>query len=73
LPAICLSCHSVNALWHHTLLGTGILTNTTITDDYPPPVSGEAVTSAEAMTFLRRCTDCHGAVHGSYTDEHLRH
>jgi DmsE family decaheme c-type cytochrome len=27
----------------------------------------------QAGTFLRRCTDCHGAVHGSYTDEHLRH
>jgi DmsE family decaheme c-type cytochrome len=73
LPELCLSCHSLNDFWHHTVLGTGILTNTSISQDRPPASSSEAVTSAEAMTFLRRCTDCHGAVHGSYTDEHLRH
>jgi DmsE family decaheme c-type cytochrome len=77
LPALCLSCHSVNDLWHHSLAGTGIFDpsdpDQIIRQDRPPPDTSQAITSAEAMTFLRRCTDCHGAVHGSYTDEHLRH
>ena len=71
-PAICLSCHSLNDTFHHNVSGTGIATNTTITQDFPS-APGETITPVEAMTFLRRCTDCHGAVHGSYTDEHLRH
>ena len=36
-------------------------------------IPGEAITTREAATFLDRCTDCHGAIHGSYTDEYLRH
>lgn len=76
-PALCLSCHSLNDFWHHSVLGTGIFTNVPISQDRPPPVPpgqpSEAITAQEAMTFLRRCTDCHGAVHGSQTDEHLRH
>ncbi len=71
-PTLCLSCHSLNDLWHHSPAGTG-LPNAIITDDRPPAGSPEAVNPAAAMPFLRRCTDCHGAVHGSYTDEHLRH
>ena len=72
-PAICLSCHTLNDAFHHEEFGgTGISGNTTITEDFPTN-PGEVITSQQAMTFLRRCTDCHGAVHGSYTDEHLRH
>lgn len=71
-PSLCMTCHSINDLWHHRVQGTGILGNTTITGDYPT-APGETITAAEAGTFLRRCNDCHGAVHGSYTDEHLRH
>jgi DmsE family decaheme c-type cytochrome len=71
-PVICLSCHSLNDTWHHDFTGTGIPTNTTIREDFPT-VPGQQVKVNEAATFLRRCTDCHGAIHGSYTDEHLRH
>jgi DmsE family decaheme c-type cytochrome len=72
-PVICLSCHSLNDTFHHDLESTGILTNRTISQDHPEAGSGERITRAEAGTYLRRCTDCHGAIHGSYTDEHLRH
>ncbi|MEN8183620.1 MAG: cytochrome c3 family protein, partial [Myxococcota bacterium] len=72
-PALCLSCHSLNDLWHHLAPGTGILTNLPISVDRPTPDTDQVITDTEAMTFLRRCTDCHNAVHGSYTDEHLRH
>ena len=71
-PAICLSCHSLNDTWHHEPLGTGIASRTTISGDRPSTES-EQVTSQQARLYLRRCTDCHGAIHGSYTDEHLRH
>lgn len=71
-PALCLSCHSLNDLWHHGTAGTGIAGNTTITQNRPT-APGEVITPAESRPFLRRCTDCHGAIHGSYTDEHLRH
>ena len=79
-PVICISCHSVNDEWHHTGQGTGISfsDNQVITENFPsdprqqvkPLASGDA---DEAGAFLNRCTDCHGAIHGSYTDEHLRH
>jgi DmsE family decaheme c-type cytochrome len=71
-PAICLSCHTLNDLWHHDVSGTGLPGNTTITQDRPT-APGERISRTEAGTFLRRCTDCHGAIHGSYTDEYLRH
>lgn len=71
-PAICLSCHSLADLWHHDVAATGVLGNTIITGDNPT-AAGEVIGQAQAMAFLRRCSDCHGAVHGSYTDEHLRH
>ena len=71
-PAICLSCHPLNDTFHHDLGGTGIATNTTISQDFPT-LPSEQVSMLEARTFLSRCTDCHGAIHGSYTDEHLRH
>lgn len=71
-PVLCLSCHPLNDLWHHDVPGTGIATNRTISSDYPTDPR-EQVQAAEAHPFLDRCNDCHGAVHGSYTDEHLRH
>ena len=71
-PALCLTCHSLNDLWHHNVPGTGLIGNVTITEDYPT-LPGETISAAEAQPFLSRCNDCHGAIHGSYTDEHLRH
>jgi DmsE family decaheme c-type cytochrome len=71
-PVICLSCHSLTDQFHHDVSATGILGNRTIDQDRPT-APGQVVTRQEGMTFLRRCTDCHGAIHGSYTDEHLRH
>lgn len=71
-PVLCLSCHPINDLWHHDVPGTGIASNATISSDYPSDPN-EQVQPAEANPFLNRCNDCHGAVHGSYTDEHLRH
>ena len=67
-PVICLSCHPVNDLWHHSVSGTGISDA-----DYCSAPPCQPITVLEAGTFLDRCTDCHGAVHGSYTDAHLRH
>lgn len=63
-PVICLSCHTLNET-HHP--------GASIRRDFPAPGSPEAIGEAEALSILRRCTDCHGAVHGSYTDELLRH
>ena len=71
-PVICLSCHTLNDLWHHTVAGTGVATNVFATQD-APTAPGEVIGPGEARPFLHRCTNCHGAVHGSYTDEHLRH
>ncbi|MCZ6781895.1 MAG: hypothetical protein O7G30_01165 [Proteobacteria bacterium] len=71
-PTICLSCHPLNDMWHHDPAGSAILDNTTISGDFPQ-TNTERIIRQEAKLFLRRCTDCHGAIHGSYTDEHLRH
>ena len=71
-PVICLSCHSLNDRFHHDLFSAGVIGNETISEDRPT-TPGEQISDLESETFLRRCTDCHGAVHGSYTDEHLRH
>lgn len=72
-PVLCLECHSLADTWHHNTAGTGIPGNTGITGDFPPPGSGQAIGRLEARTFLRGCTHCHGAVHGSYTDPNLQH
>ncbi|HIF99082.1 MAG TPA: hypothetical protein EYQ54_19035, partial [Myxococcales bacterium] len=77
-PMLCIGCHTVNDPYHQSLQGPGISGNSPIAQDFPgvpsqqikPQIPGER---NQAGTFLRRCTDCHGAVHGSYTDEHLRH
>jgi len=59
-PALCLSCHSI-ADERHVLAGEGL------------PVDGTAaITSPVAMAFYNRCSDCHGAIHGSFQDPHLR-
>jgi predicted CXXCH cytochrome family protein len=72
-PIVCLSCHTLADQWHHNTAGTGIRGNIGATSDFPAPGSGAAVKPLEARTFLRDCTNCHGAVHGSYTDETLQH
>ena len=72
-PVVCLGCHTLADLWHHNTAGTGIRGNTGATEDFPPAGSGQAVKPLEARTFLRGCTNCHGAIHGSYTDEALQH
>jgi DmsE family decaheme c-type cytochrome len=81
LPMLCIDCHTVNDPFHQSVFGTGIPTNVGILDDFPtdlgqqikPQPPNTPPDPNQAGTFLRRCTDCHGAVHGSYTDEHLRH
>jgi hypothetical protein len=80
---LCIGCHTLNDPFHQSLQGPGIPGNFPITQDFPPdfpPVNANQQIKPQipgdrnqAGTFLRRCTDCHGAVHGSYTDEHLRH
>ena len=72
-PVVCLGCHSLADLWHHNTAGTGVRGNTGATGDFPQPGSGAAIGELEARTFLRECTNCHGAIHGSYTDETLQH
>jgi DmsE family decaheme c-type cytochrome len=57
-PSICISCHSTPDTAHlETSEGLGI---------------GDPITDAVAAAFYTRCTDCHGAIHGSYQDPHLR-
>ena len=34
-------------------------------------VARDPVTGAVASAFYTRCTDCHGAIHGSYETPHL--
>jgi len=58
-PALCLSCHTTPDSWH-LRAGEGL------------PV-GSPISSPVASAFYTRCTDCHGAIHGSYEDPHLRH
>ena len=63
-PIVCIGCHTINDLVHHFEV-----TSTNI----PGNTIGSPITAQEARTLLDRCTDCHGAIHGSYTDEYLRH
>jgi DmsE family decaheme c-type cytochrome len=72
-PVVCLTCHSLADQWHHNTAGTGIRGNVGTDRDFPPSGSGAAIKPLEARTFLRECTNCHGAIHGSYTDETLQH
>ncbi len=78
----CLSCHTLNDEYHHDFGATGIVTgppgggvpNSKITTDFPNPVAnpGEVIQPNEARTYLQRCTNCHSAIHGSYSDAKLR-
>ena len=77
-PMLCIGCHTLNDPFHQSLQGPGIPSNMPIGQDFPTDSSQQIKPQLpgdrnQAGTFLRRCTDCHGAVHGSYTDEHLRH
>jgi len=63
-PVVCISCHTINDLFHHDQFSS---------TNIPGNSSGTPITVREARTLLDRCTDCHGAIHGSYTDEYLRH
>ena len=69
-PLICLSCHPLNDANHHEAAATGIVSNRTISEDFPSSPN-EQIQTNEAGTFLRRCTDCHGAIHGSHNDPRL--
>ena len=71
LPVLCLSCHPQNDLNHQLERATGIAGNQTISQDFPSDPA-EQIKANQAATFLRRCTDCHGAIHGSHNDPRLR-
>ena len=72
MPTLCLSCHSTADPWHFE--ATGELGLQTISTDNPRPPGQrcQLVTMFSAGAFYARCTDCHGAIHGSYQDRHLR-
>jgi DmsE family decaheme c-type cytochrome len=75
MPALCISCHSTADPWHFRATGEPGLR--TISTDFPEPpldptVPSEVITTLGAGAFYTRCTDCHGAIHGSYQDRHLR-
>ena len=70
-PVVCLSCHTLNDEYHHIETATGVVGNTQIDRDFPT-APGQLIKSNEAHTYLQRCTNCHSAIHGSYSDEKLR-
>jgi DmsE family decaheme c-type cytochrome len=59
-PTLCLSCHSTPDIWH-LRAGEG-----------DPIGPGTSISTAVSEAFYTRCTDCHGAIHGSYEDPFLR-
>jgi DmsE family decaheme c-type cytochrome len=63
-PSICITCHSTSDD-RHMNAGEG-LTRSTDT------MLGDSITDAVSFSMYGRCTDCHGAIHGSYQDPHLR-
>lgn len=67
-PALCLSCHTSPDDFH--LIQSGEPGLTVIAGDRP--TGSSAITPGVAGAFYTRCTDCHGAIHGSYQDIHLR-
>jgi len=71
-PVVCLSCHTLNDPYHHTRFSTGVPGNIPITQNFPT-APGEPIQPPEAMAFLTQCTNCHGAIHGSYSDARLRY
>ena len=58
-PMMCLQCHSVAGNRHGQPAGAA---NAAVSN-----------TSRISGAVLRNCVNCHGAVHGSSTDQHLRH
>jgi DmsE family decaheme c-type cytochrome len=58
-PMQCLQCHSVAGNRHGQPAGTA---NAAVSN-----------TSLISGAVLRNCSSCHGAIHGSSTDQHLRH
>jgi len=58
-PMLCLQCHSVAGNRHGQPAGAA---NAAVSN-----------TSRISGAVLRNCVNCHGAVHGSSTDQHLRH
>jgi hypothetical protein len=59
-------------MFHHDEMATGIPGNTAISQNFPTQ-PGEKIKRNEAVTFLQRCTNCHSAIHGSYSDVLLRY
>ena len=66
-PVVCLACHTVSDD-RHINTGEGVVT---IDQDFPAGTPSE-LTPNIGFAFYTRCTDCHGNVHGSYQDPHLR-
>jgi DmsE family decaheme c-type cytochrome len=58
-PGACLGCHTLADSAHIAQTGEGL-------------GLGGTISPAAGQIFFRRCTDCHGAIHGSYQDPHLR-
>jgi DmsE family decaheme c-type cytochrome len=72
MPALCLSCHSTADPWHFRATGEPGLQTISTDNPRPPGQRDEMITMLGAGAFYTRCTDCHGAIHGSYQDRHLR-
>ena len=69
-PTLCISCHSLPDNRHFNQSVSGVPGLTPITGDGPTGTS--AITPGVAGVFYNQCTNCHGAIHGSYRDPHLR-
>jgi DmsE family decaheme c-type cytochrome len=71
----CLYCHTPHGSPSYDLLDTSqpglCIACHTPADTWHLP-TGAPITSPVAFAFYTRCTDCHGAIHGSYDDPHLR-
>ena len=72
MPMLCLSCHSTADPWHFEATGEPGLQAISTDDPRPPGERCQLITMFGAGAFYTRCTDCHGAIHGSYQDRHLR-
>jgi len=80
-PAVedCMSCHAPHGSPTDHLLDTVqpslCLGCHSLADQFHNDQSGgmPAFQEDRSRTFFRNCTNCPGAVHGSHTDEHLRH
>lgn len=70
----CTLCHNPHGAASYNLLDTNqpalCISCHTTADVWHLP--GGTLNGAVASSFYTRCTDCHGAIHGSYEDPHLR-